>query len=70
MLAPMAADPPIDRARIDELLDATGARRNRDLLADILRTAFALAGDDADRLDLKIASAALAEMRTAGAALV
>jgi len=61
----MATDAPIDRARIDELLDEAGAVRNRDLLGDVLRTALALAGDDADRLDLKIASAALREMRTA-----
>jgi len=65
MLARMAADAPISRATIDQLLDAAGAVRNRDLLADILRTATGLAGDDVDRLDLKIASAALSEMRTA-----
>jgi len=61
----MAADPPLRRSQIDELLDAAGAVRNRDLLADILRTAMGLAGDDVDRLDLKITSAALKEMRTA-----
>jgi hypothetical protein len=62
MLAGMPAD---HRARIEELLDAAGAKRNRDLLGDIVRTAVGLAGDDADRLDLKIASAALREMRAA-----
>ncbi len=55
----------VPRERIDELLDAAGAVRNRDLLADIFRTAFGLAGDDVDRLDLKITAAALREMRMA-----
>lgn len=59
------ADVPVSRARIDELLDAAGAVRNRDLLADIFRTTVGLAGDDVDRLDLKIAASALREMRTA-----
>jgi len=59
------ADQPISRATIDQLLDDAGAVRNRDLLADILRTAIGLAGDGVDRLDLKITAAALAEMRTA-----
>ncbi|MFP5323012.1 MAG: TIGR00730 family Rossman fold protein [Acidimicrobiia bacterium] len=61
----MADHAQISRERIDELLDAAGAVRNRDQLADILRTAIGLAGDDVDRLDLKITSAALKEMRTA-----
>jgi uncharacterized protein (TIGR00730 family) len=61
----MRAGAPLGRNQIDELLDAAGAVRNRDLLADIFRTAFGLAGDDVDRLDLKITSAALKEMRTA-----
>jgi hypothetical protein len=48
------------------LLDDAGATTNRDLLREILRTAAGLAGDsDVDRLDLKIASTALKEMRTA-----
>ncbi len=55
----------MSRAKIDELLDAAGAVRNRDLLADLFRTAVGLAGDDVSRLDLKIASASLAEMRLA-----
>ncbi len=56
---------PLSRAQIDELLDQAGAVRNRDLLADILRSAVGLAGDEVDRLDLKITASALREMRTA-----
>jgi uncharacterized protein (TIGR00730 family) len=47
------------------LLDEAGATANRDVLRDILRTAVGLAGDDADRLDLKITASALKEMRAA-----
>ena len=50
---------------IRELLDEAGARTNRDVLRDILRSAVGLAGDDAQRLDLKITAAALKEMRAA-----
>jgi uncharacterized protein (TIGR00730 family) len=50
---------------VQQLLDASGATTNRDVLRDILRTAAGLAGDDADRLDLKITAAALKEMRAA-----
>ena len=63
--AAAVAEVPVSRAKIDELLDAAGAVRNRDLLADLFRTAVGLAGDDVSRLDLKIASASLAEMRLA-----
>jgi uncharacterized protein (TIGR00730 family) len=56
--------PDIDR-RIEELLDACGATENRDLLFDIAASAVLLANDDADRLDLKITAATLAEMRRA-----
>lgn len=59
------ADVPVTRAQLDELLDLAGTKRNRDLLVDILRTAIGLAGDDVDRLDLKITASALREMRTA-----
>ncbi len=59
------ADVPVSRATLDELLDGAGATRNRDLLVDILRTAVGLAGDDVDRLDLKITASALREMRMA-----
>jgi uncharacterized protein (TIGR00730 family) len=51
--------------RIDELLDAAGATANRDQLTEILATAVGLAADDLDRLDLKITSSALREMRKA-----
>jgi uncharacterized protein (TIGR00730 family) len=54
----------IDR-RIEELLDEVDATEDRDLLFDILANGVLLALDDADRLDLKIVSAALAEMRLA-----
>ncbi len=50
---------------IQQLLAQSGATANRDVLRDILRTAAGLAGDDADRLDLKITAAALREMRAA-----
>jgi len=52
-------------APIRALLDAAGTPANRDVLADILGTAARLAGDGADRLDLKITAAALREMRAA-----
>jgi uncharacterized protein (TIGR00730 family) len=58
-------DAGIDR-ELTRLLDQSGARRrDRDLLFEILVTAVQLAGDGDDRLDLKIANAALKEMRTA-----
>jgi uncharacterized protein (TIGR00730 family) len=50
---------------VQKLLAESGATANRDVLRDILRTAQGLAGDDADRLDLKITAAALKEMRAA-----
>jgi uncharacterized protein (TIGR00730 family) len=52
-------------ARIVELLDAAGATNDRDQLFEILVSGVRLAGDDADRLDLKISNAALKEMRGA-----
>ena len=60
-----SVDPKVVKDKIDELLELAGAARNRDLLVDILRTAVGLAGDDVDRLDLKITASALREMRTA-----
>ncbi|HEX2849253.1 MAG TPA: LOG family protein, partial [Acidimicrobiales bacterium] len=50
---------------IDDLLDAAGAVDNRDLLGELFASVFALAADQPDRLDLKIAASALAEMREA-----
>ena len=55
----------MDRDLIQQLLDDAGADRNRDVLADIFRTAYELSSDGADRLDLKIARDALKEMRAA-----
>ncbi len=55
-------DPEVDQ-QLEALLDAAGVSRNRDQLLDILATVVQLAKDDADRLDLKITSAALREMR-------
>jgi uncharacterized protein (TIGR00730 family) len=55
----------MDRETVNQLLDQAGATRNRDVLAEILRTAAELAGDDADRLNLKITRDALKEMRAA-----
>ena len=48
-----------------ELLDAAGTTEDRDQLFEILTTVVRLAGDRADRLDLKITNAALREMRQA-----
>lgn len=44
------------------LLDAAGATANRDQLLELLGTVVRLATDSSDRLDLKIAAAALREM--------
>ena len=57
-------DPALD-AKLVELLDAVGADEDRDLLFEVLVSGVKLAGDGADRLDLKITSAALKEMRSA-----
>lgn len=54
----------IDR-RIEQLLDGAGATEDRDLLFDIIASGVLLAGDDSDRLDLKLTAAVLAEMRVA-----
>ena len=52
-------------AEIEALLDSAGAVADRDVLTDIFVSGVRLAGDRADRLDLKIASAALKEMEEA-----
>lgn len=54
--------------RIDDLLDEIGPDQNRDLLRQVFLEGVRLASIDAERLDLKIASAALREMRQAFAA--
>jgi uncharacterized protein (TIGR00730 family) len=60
----MAPEPSTNEL-VQQLLDASGATANRDVLRDILRSAAGLAADGADRLDLKITAAALKEMRAA-----
>ncbi len=56
--------PEVDSA-IAGLLDLAGATDDRDLLSELAATVVDLASDDADRLDLKIANAALREMAVA-----
>jgi len=53
------------RATIDHLMTETGIGLNRSLVRRIIRTGIDLGQDGTDRLNLKIASAALAEMRDA-----
>ncbi|MFE6995137.1 TIGR00730 family Rossman fold protein [Microbacterium sp. NPDC057659] len=53
------------RARLTALLDEEGVTANRALVMRILQSAVALGQDRTDRLDLKIASAAISEMRDA-----
>jgi uncharacterized protein (TIGR00730 family) len=55
-------DPDLD-ARIESMLDELGVTANRDQLRELLVSVARLAQGHADRLDLKIASAALREMR-------
>ncbi len=57
-------DPELDERLLDLLAD-TGATEDQEVLFEILASAVKLAGDDADRLDLKITSAVLREMRQA-----
>ncbi|MST34478.1 Rossman fold protein, TIGR00730 family [Acidimicrobiaceae bacterium USS-CC1] len=56
-----SGDPDLDE-RLEDLLDAAGVSANRDQLRDLLVTVVRLASDRSDRLDLKIANAALREM--------
>ncbi|MGO2744982.1 TIGR00730 family Rossman fold protein [Microbacterium sp.] len=53
------------RVAIDELMADSAITQNRSLIRKILRTGIHLGEDGTDRLNLKIASAALAEMRDA-----
>jgi len=62
--APRTGDVELDN-ELNRILDELGVERNRDVLFEILVTAVRLAQDHPDRLDLKITSAALKEMRTA-----
>jgi uncharacterized protein (TIGR00730 family) len=50
---------------IEAILDAVAAGKSRKFIADLLRTSVGLAQDDATILNLKIATAALHEMRDA-----
>ncbi|MDQ2727495.1 MAG: LOG family protein [Actinomycetota bacterium] len=59
---PMAATPEDLDQRFNDLLDAVGVRSNRDQLTAMLTTVLRMAADPTDRLDLKIANAALREM--------
>ena len=53
------------RHQITQLLDAAGVRAERGLIARMLQTAVLMGVENTDRLDLKIASAALKEMHDA-----
>ncbi len=57
--------PPALRAEINAVLDQAGVHADRRLIMRMLQTAVLLGEDGTDRLDLKIASAALSEMRDA-----
>ena len=61
---PTTGNPDLD-ARVAALLDEIGTPKHRDLLYEILVVATQLAVEPPDRLDLKIVSAALQEMRAA-----
>lgn len=63
-LSPQALDPVIVEA-IDKLIDDVGITVNRALVSRILSTGLLLGIEQTDRLDLKITSAALAEMHAA-----
>ena len=56
--SPRTGDPELD-SELGEILDRLDVTENRDVLYEILVSAVRLAGDDADRLDLKITSATL-----------
>jgi uncharacterized protein (TIGR00730 family) len=55
-------NPDLD-AQLDGLVEALGVSANRDQVLELLTTVVRLAKDRPDRLDLKIANAALKEMR-------
>lgn len=62
--APRTGDADLDRD-LQQILDQLGVDHDRDVLFEVLVSAVRLAQDNADRLDLKITSATLKEMRTA-----
>ncbi|MDQ4212379.1 TIGR00730 family Rossman fold protein [Microbacterium capsulatum] len=57
--------PPALRSEINAVLDDAGVHADRRLVMRMMQTAVLLGEDGTDRLDLKIASAALSEMRDA-----
>ena len=61
---PRTGDADVDQ-ELRDLLDELGVEQDRDVLFEVLVSAVRLAQDHADRLDLKITSATLKEMRTA-----
>ena len=61
---PRTGDADVDQ-ELRDLLDELGVEQDRDVLFEVLVSAVRLAQDHADRLDLKITSATLKEMRSA-----
>ena len=64
-LVPPASPDPAIVALVDPLLDAAGITEDRDLVRRTIVAALGMALDRDDRLDLKIATAAIEEMRSA-----
>jgi uncharacterized protein (TIGR00730 family) len=62
--APRTGDAELDK-ELNKIIDELAGDRDRDVLFEILVSAVRLAQDHADRLDLKITSATLKEMRAA-----
>jgi uncharacterized protein (TIGR00730 family) len=60
-----SGDPALDQQLLDLLEGRVADPDDRDLLFEMLTTVVRLAGDDVDRLNLKISNAALKEMRQA-----
>ncbi|MCP5027143.1 MAG: TIGR00730 family Rossman fold protein [Actinomycetia bacterium] len=61
---PSTGDPDLDR-RVRDIVAEVGTARNDDLIRELVTTALLMDQEDIDRLDLKIASRALVEMREA-----
>src|SRR5436190_456168 len=61
---PRTGDAELDQ-QLREILEELDVEQDRDVLFEVLVSAVRLAQDHADRLDLKITSATLKEMRTA-----
>jgi hypothetical protein len=54
-----------DQPLIQQLIQQHGGSDNADLVEDIIETALRLADDKADRLDIKVITSALKELRYA-----